>query len=300
VAGVLSSLRYLLADIIGDDDDDTPPFLPEGLPDGATPIVSEGIHCLIEYQGSSYARLYVDRLRRFVGRRGVDAAMFGEIARLMALRMSYEDPIRIAQLKLAEYATETDAPRVQPTDDSRKFRLDELIGALPAPVAEPVLDALEWVGWTHKPVSISFSGTSRWGIRRLKIEASLRRWRLFSVRYAKERVWVERWLHMIDRSLTKQPKAASAIVQTATMIRGYGDFYRQGLADWHAIIDGLAKPTFDGVLPLDDLAGAVAEARAAAMPDPRRAALKRVISEIRARALGTAEKCVVPANAGDP
>ena len=91
-----------------------------------------------------------------------------------------------------------------------------MIGALPAVVAEPVLDVLEWVGWTHTPVSIRFSAASRWGVRRLKIEAALRRWRLFSVRYAKERVWVERWLHMIDRSLTKQPQAASAIVQTAT------------------------------------------------------------------------------------
>ncbi|MFX7844779.1 DUF6537 domain-containing protein, partial [Acinetobacter baumannii] len=90
-------------------------------------------------------------------------------------------------------------------------------------------------------------------------EAGLKRWRLFSVRYAKERIWVERWLHMIDRSLTKQPGATAAIVQTATMIRGYGDPYRQGLADWHAIIDGLAKPTFDGALALSDLAGAIAE-----------------------------------------
>jgi hypothetical protein len=284
VASVLSSLRYLLADFIGEDDD-TPPFLPEGLPDGAVTVVSEGIYRLIDYQGASYAQLYVDRLRRFVGRWGVDDAMFGEIARLMAMRMSYEDPIWIAQLKLAEFEMAAGDPRVQSTDDIRKFRLDELIDALPAVVAEPVLDALEWVGWTHKPVSISVSTRSRWGIRRLKIEAGLRRWRRFSVRYAKERAWVERWLHMINRGLAKQPNAAIAIVQTATMVQGYGDAYRQGLADWHAIIDGLAKPTFDGVLPLADLAGAVAEARAAALPDPRQVALKRTIAEIRARAL---------------
>jgi hypothetical protein len=114
----------------------------------------------------------------------------------------------------------------------------------------------------------------------------LRRWRLFSVRYARERAWVERWLHMISRSLAKQPRAATAVLQTATLIQGYGDAYRQGLADWHAIIDGLAKPTFDGGLPLADLAAAVAEARAAAMPDPRQVALKRAIEEIRARAVG--------------
>jgi hypothetical protein len=281
VAGVLSSLRYLLADFIGDDDDE-PPFLPDGLPEGAVAVVSEGIHRLIEYQSAGYARLYVDRLRRFVGRRDVNDAMLGEIARLMAMRMSYQDPIRVAQLKLAELEAGG-----APSHDVRRFRFDELIGALPAVVAEPVLDTFEWLGWeVRKRVPIRFSTRSRWGIRRLKIEAGLRRWRLFSVRYAKERVWIERWLHMIDRSLTKQPRAASAIVQTATMVQGYGDAYRQGLADWHAIIDGLAKPTFDGVLPLPDLAAAVAEARAAVTPDPRQAVLKRTIAEIRARALG--------------
>jgi hypothetical protein len=282
VASVLSSLRYLLADFIGEDDG-TPPFLPDGLPDRVVPEVSDGIHLLMDYQGTSYAQLYVDRVRRFVGRRGVDEAMLGEIVRLMALRMSYEDPIRIAQLKLVRFVAGDQ--RAATEDDIRKFRLDELIGVLPAAAAEPVLDALEKVGWTHKPVSIRFSTSSRWEIRRLRIEAGLRRWRLFSVRYARERAWVERWLHMIGRSLDKQPTAAAAVMQTATMIQGYGDRYRQGLADWHAIIDGLAKPTFDGALPLADLAGAIAEARAAAMPDPRQVALKRAIAEIRARAL---------------
>jgi hypothetical protein len=271
----------LLADFIGDDDDE-PPFLPDGLPDAVAPVVSDAIHMLIDYQGNAYATLYVTRLRRFVGRRDVNDAMLGEIARLMAMRMSYQDPIQVAQLKLAELEAGG-----APSHDVRRFRFDELIGALPAVVAEPVLDTFEWLGWeVRRRVPIRFSTRSRWGIRRLKIEAGLRRWRLFSVRYAKERVWVERWLHMIDRSLTKQPRAASAMVQTATMVQGYGDAYRQGLADWHAIIDGLAKPTFDGVLPLPDLAAAVAEARAAVTPDPRQAVLKRTIAEIRARALG--------------
>ena len=285
MTGVLSSLRYLFADIIGDDEE-ARPLLPDGLSDNAAPIVSGAIDRLIDYQGPSYAGLYVDRLRRFINRRDVDDAMLCEIARLMALRMSYEDPIRIAQLKLAE-AGDGD-PRPGSADEVARFRFDELIGALPATAAEPVLDVLEWLRWTHRPVRVRFGVRSRGGIRRLKIEAALRRWRLFSVRYAVERAWVERWLHMIDRSLTKQPAAAFEIVRTATMIQGYGDPYRQGLADWHAIIDRLAKSVFDGALILPDLAGAVAEARAAAMPDPRQTALKRKIAEILARALGAA------------
>ena len=282
--GILSSLRYLFADFIGEDDD-TPPILPEGLPEPVMAVASDAIHLLIEYQGTAYAQLYVDRLRRFVGKNGVDDAMLTEIARLMAARMSYEDLIRIAQLKLAGVA---DRSRTQARSvDVRKFRLDELVSVLPAVIAEYLLDALEWAGWNHRNVKLRFSSKSWFGILRLKMGAGLRRWRRYSVRYAKERVWVERWLHMIDRSLTRQPAAASEIVQTATMIHGYGDVYRQGMADWSAIIDGLAKPTFDGVLALPDLADAVAQARAAALPDPRQSALKRKIAEIRARVVAS-------------
>jgi hypothetical protein len=282
VASFLSSLRYLLADVIGEDDS-APPFLPNGLPAEATGIASDSIHLLIDYQSASYAQLYVDRLRRFIGRQDLDTVLFCDIARLMAMRMSYEDPIRIAQLKLAEL--DGGAGARAPSTDIRKFRLDELIDSLPATVADPVLDVLEMVGWQHRRVSIPFSTASRLGIRRLKIEAGLRRWRQFSTRFEQERIWTERWLHMISRSLVKQPGSAPAVAETATMIQGCGDAYRQGLADWHAVIDGLAKPTFDGVLPLADLAGAIAEARAAVMPDPRQVSLKRAIAQIRARAL---------------
>ena len=68
-------------------------------------------------------------------------------------------------------------------------------------------------------MSIRFSTRTRFGIRRLKIEADYGGGGCTRCA-ARERVWVERWLHMIDRSLTRQPQAASAIVETATMIKG--------------------------------------------------------------------------------
>jgi len=142
VASFVSSLRYLLADVIGEDDS-APPFLPQGLPDMATTLVSDAIHLLVDYQSASYAQLYVDRLRRFIGRQDIDADTFCGIARLMAMRMSYEDPIRIAQLKLAEL----DSGVVRaPSTDVKTFRLDELIDSLPAAVAERALEALNMAG----------------------------------------------------------------------------------------------------------------------------------------------------------
>ena len=104
MASVLSSLRSLLADFIGEDGG-APPLLPDRLPDVAVALVTEGIDLLIDYQGASYAQLYVDRVRRFIGRAGVDDAMLGEIARLMAARMGYRDPMRIARAKPPMSAT---------------------------------------------------------------------------------------------------------------------------------------------------------------------------------------------------
>jgi hypothetical protein len=279
--GIVSSLKYLFADFL-DEEDTSPPFLPDGLPDGATPLVSDAIHLLMDYQGATYAKLYVERLDRFIGR-GLPAETFCEMARLMARRMAYEDAIRIAQLKLAEYR---DSGGEIVSTDIKQFRFDELVDALPEVAADPVLTVLDRIGWSRRRVSIPFSTAGKWSIRRLKVEAWLRRWRMFSIRYGQERNWVERWLHMIARSTVKQPAATNAIVATATMVQGHGDAYRQGLADWHAIIDGLVKPTFDGALSLSDLAGAITEARAAAVPDPRQASLKRAIAQIRAQATG--------------
>jgi hypothetical protein len=281
VAGYIDAIRSTLAEMLGENDVATP-YLPHGLPAAVEPLVSDAVYQLIEYQGPGYAQLYLDRLRRFVGRRGVDDDLLGEIARLMAIRMCYDDPIRIAQLTLAEAGVPKKGRAARRVDRKCRFRLAELISCLPEMIADPALDTLEYFGWLHTPIKIRFNATSWLGIRRLKIESWMRRWRLLSVRYPKERTWVERWLHMIDRSLTRHPQSVVEIVQTATMVNGYGDHYRHGLADWHLIIDQLAKPVFDGVLLLPDLAGAIRLARAAALPDPRQVALKRVIAEIKA------------------
>ena len=279
VTGVVPAIRSIFADVLGDDD--TPmPVLPAGLPDKVRPVAAEGVNRLIDYQGPGYAQLYIARLKRFIGRRNVDDAVFADLARLMAVRMAYHDAIGMAQLKLAEAEK---GPGVPP-DDVRKLRLDEVVSSLPETVADYVLWALEYLGWLHLPVTMRFSAAGRFSLRRLRIEASLKRWRLSSIRYANERAWVERWLHMIDRSLVKQPAAVAAVVATAELVQGYGDGYIQSLRDWNLIIDNLVKPTFDGVLSCPDLAGAIAEARAAVRPDPGQAALKQTIAAIRARA----------------
>ncbi|HEY4205048.1 MAG TPA: DUF6537 domain-containing protein [Xanthobacteraceae bacterium] len=278
MTGVLASFRYLLADVLGIDDAQ-PPAIPDDWPEPVKPVVREAIPRLIDFQGPSYAQLYMDRLGRFVRRRGMNDTLLAELAQLMAQRMCYADPVRCAQLALAS------SDGRPPTEGGRAIErlwVEDMLASLPAGLLVIPIIGVSWAKWCRTSMHLRFAAARHPGRFGLKTLASLRRWRPVSGRYAVERVWVERWLHMIDRSLVKQPQAAPAIVQSAAMIHGHGQPYRQAVADWHAIIDGLAKPTFDGELVLPDLAGAIAEARAAAAASPEGGAL-RSIAAIRAR-----------------
>jgi hypothetical protein len=277
VPGFIDAIRDTLTELAGKDSAE-PPALPARLPAAVRPAAQEGVADLIVYQGPSYAQLYLDRLRRFVGRKGVDDALLIDIARLLAQRMCYEDPIRLAQLALMEHA------RGRAVDELRILRLDELVSALPEVISEQVLDALEWIGWLHKRVRMRFRSTSWMGLRRLRLEASLRRWRLLSPHYVRERTLVERWLHMIDRCLVKQPAAAAAVVRTAELLQGCGLAYRHRLVAWNLIIDSLAKPVFDGALVLPDLASAITRAQAAVGDHLHQTALRQTLAEIKAGA----------------
>jgi hypothetical protein len=101
-----------------------------------------------------------------------------------------------------------------------------------------------------------------------------------SIRYRQERVWVERWLHMIARSMIMQPASTEAVV---AMVQGHGELTASDSPAGMRSSTVLRNPP-STVLPLTDLADPIAEARAAVMP----ASLNRTIAQIRARATGTA------------
>lgn len=273
-----SSARALLGDWAGDRNDALPP-LPDGLPVTVVPIAARAVATLVDYQGIDHARLYLHRLRRFIGKPGFDDKMFARIAVLMAERMAPEDPLRIAQLVL-------NAPDRKASQRRCVYKLSEMISVLPADIASLILELSDWIGFSRRSVTRRFSAANAAGRLRLRTEAGLRRWRGLSASYARERASVERWLHMIDRAATKQPAALEAVVETATLVRGDGETYRQGLADWHTLVDGLIKPVFDGEFVVPDLASAIAQARDAVRPDPRQANLKRTLAAIRSAASG--------------
>ena len=264
-------------------EDRTPPPVPDGLESGVVPVVEAGIHQMLDYQSVGYADLYVDRISRFMGRPEIDAALHADIARLLAARMAFRDPIRVAQRRLAEVNGAPPDPDIRAGARFIRFSLTEVVALLPRMVADSLIPVVEMVGWqdVQVPVWLDISGSV--GIRALRLLAWFRRFRLRSVRYPKERAAVERWLHMIDRALVKRPEAVLEVVASAQIIHGYGRRYSQTIANWHLLIDSLAKPVFDGKQQIADLTAALAEARVAAASDPTGAALRKVIEDVLAR-----------------
>ncbi|MEW6642731.1 MAG: DUF6537 domain-containing protein [Pseudomonadota bacterium] len=280
------SVRLLAAWCLGDDDRRVP-AVPEGLPAEVVPLVAATLRLLTTYQDAEYARLYLNRLGRFSHRRGVDTAMLGEIARLLAVRMAYQDLIWHAQMALAGgpdpewerlgliFAAETLPDPVRPT-------VREIMALFPVALARLVVDLHLRLGWADSAITLSLTARTWRGRLAANGVSSLRRLRPQSVRYLHERPLVERWLHMIDRALTKQPAAALEVIETAALLHGLGRPYRRALANWSLIIDILAKPTFDGALPLGDLAGCLARLRAIAAADPSGEEVHRAIMQIKA------------------
>lgn len=257
------------------------------LPADVVPIVSQAVHSLIDYQDPDYALLYLERIERYIGPRGPVLASLGELASLLSQRMQYEDPIQLAQLKLAEAGGPAAKPDRSTSIRVERFRWDEIIQMLPSVAAAKALNVfarLRLARLSDRTVTLRFRSTGYFSLLRLRWLAALRITRPFSRRFKAETTWAERWLHMVDRTLVKQPSAAAEVVRTAMLIKGHGDQYQHGLSKWNVIIDSLVKPTCDDTLPLQTLSDAVRDARLAAMEETGNSRLLHVVEHIRAEA----------------
>jgi indolepyruvate ferredoxin oxidoreductase beta subunit len=260
---------------------------PAGLPPDVAAIAAEGVRRLTEYQDESFAQLYVERLDRFVGKPGADAPFLIDLARLLAVRMSVEDTIRVAQLKLAEARIRRVKAEGRPgvrdivhITEFLKPGPEELFGILPAGFARRILAFVERRGWSNASLPMKIRTTGIVGPVLLKLLASLRRFRPRSLKYADEQAWIERWLGLAARALKQDPAAAREVVLTASLVKGYGDTYKRGQHNWALIAARVIEPMLAGSLPARHFADSVTQARLAALADPDGTRLSDVVASI--------------------
>jgi indolepyruvate ferredoxin oxidoreductase beta subunit len=222
----------------------------------------------MDYQNMAYAETYLDRLRPF---READPGLCSEVARHLAVRMSYEDIIRVAQAKtrpgrLARIRAETGAAPGEKVQVTEFFKpgFAEFRDILPVFLARrlvslagrcPALSRLQW--------SMHLRSTSVSGYLRLRLLAALRRWRRGTWRTREESRAIEDWLALIGRAAQTDPALAVEIAECAGLIRGYGDTHRRGLDRYAHLREAVIEPA----IKAGGGADRVASARRAALAD---------------------------------
>ncbi|HEY6022689.1 MAG TPA: indolepyruvate oxidoreductase subunit beta family protein, partial [Pseudolabrys sp.] len=245
----------------------------------AQAIGLEGVRRLIHYQGVGYAWLYLDRLRpiveadRLIGAQG---RLVKDVARHLAVRMSYEDVVRVAQAKIAparmrRIAHEELRVNGEPysVHDFLKPGIEELSQLLPSFLARPVLHLAERKGWLgHVYFGMEINSTSVSGYLRFLLLAKLRPFRPYGHRYRQEQQQIDGWLALIREASRHSAELALEVAECARLIKGYGDTHARGLANYRAIETRVIRPSLAGQIPQARATDAIASARTAALVDP--------------------------------
>ncbi|MEK9967616.1 MAG: indolepyruvate oxidoreductase subunit beta family protein [Ferrovibrio sp.] len=266
------------------------------LPAGVQKFAAEGIKRLVAFQGVAYARLYLDRLD-LIAKLG-DDGLTSETARHLALRMSFEDVIRVAQLKLKpeRFAAIEREQRVQPGQpyvvaEFLKPGVEEIASLLPPALARRLIDMADRRGWTERlHLGMQVQSNRIGGYLKLRLLAALRAWRPRSLRYAEEQARIEDWLDLVARAAAINLQLARETVDCARLIKGYGDTFKRGAANFERIRNRVIQPALENRIPPQTAIEALVQARTAALADPEGAALGNTLADFEAILPPTAQQ----------
>jgi indolepyruvate ferredoxin oxidoreductase beta subunit len=218
-------------------------------------FVEQGIRRLVDFQNLAYAELFLKRLRPFLDvSRGADAGperkLLCETARHLALRMSFEDLIRVADLKtrrsrIERVRREVDAKSGEPVVIVEYFKpgLEELCGFLPPWISRSLL------GWAERRgklasfnIGVYLKTTNLSGFLLLWLVARMRGLRRFGLRHAEEQDNIKMWLSAVQQSAAISIPFGLQVAEMARLIKGYSGTYRHGLENFNRILRDTVQP----------------------------------------------------------
>ncbi len=239
-------------------------------------VMDLGAARLRDYQGEAYAALFRERMKPFLEG---DPKLAAETARHLALWMSYEDIIRVADLKtrasrFERVRREAGAKDGEPVVviDFLKPGVEEFASLLPPSMGRAL------TGWAERNgkldaynVGMHIRTSGVFGYLLVRSLAWLRPWRPHSFRFQEEQQLIERWLARVKEAAARSVPLALEVAECARLIKGYGETHRRGKANFVAIFDALVEnpATPDTAAQ----AKAIRKAREAALADPEGKAL---------------------------
>jgi indolepyruvate ferredoxin oxidoreductase beta subunit len=209
-------------------------------------LLGMGAARLSDYQDDAYGALFLERLERIFAlddARPADPKLTAATARALALWMSFEDVMRVAQAKTrrGRAARIRREVRAGPADlvQVREFvkpRVEEICGTLPAGLGRRVLAsprARRWLGRLTAGRRISTSTIS--GFVLLRSIAALRRLRRGTLRFKIENQRIEAWLGQIAEIAPRDYDSAVELAECQALVKGYGDTHERGWASFSQI-----------------------------------------------------------------
>ncbi|MGZ5853765.1 MAG: indolepyruvate oxidoreductase subunit beta family protein [Xanthobacteraceae bacterium] len=251
-------------------------------------VVLEGAARAADYQDLDYASLYLDRLDKILAADRAakgDYSVTRETARYLALWMTYEDVIRVAQIKTRaariERARTGAGAKPEQTVILTEFLkpgLDEFCSIMPGFIARPILSWADRTGRRDKlNVGLHIRTSTIFGFALLRAMAGMKFWRRRGYRFGVEQALIERWLKAVEIALTRDTAFAREIAETARLIKGYADTHRRGQGNFLRLMNIVVDPTLAGPAGTADFyadaAATLATARKAALADPEGDAL---------------------------
>ncbi|HKD53210.1 MAG TPA: indolepyruvate oxidoreductase subunit beta family protein [Steroidobacteraceae bacterium] len=262
------------------------------LPASLQPLILEGVRRTLDYQDPAYARLYLERVERVAAldartRGGAEAALTEALARGLALWMTFEDTIRVADLKTrsARFERVRREARAAPGQlfgltEFVRPRVAEIAATLPAGVGSRLLRSPRIRGWLGRWTDGRKIRTRTVrGFLLLYALAGLRRWRRGTWRFREENARIGSWLATIERLAVTRYDLAVELARAQRLIKGYGDTHERGWRNFSALVAQLERlaARADGAILLSRL-------QEAALADEEGAALGRELAALDAGA----------------
>jgi indolepyruvate ferredoxin oxidoreductase beta subunit len=211
-----------------------------------------GIQRLAEYQDVPYGAAYLDELdsvRDLDTERGNGSfTLLCETARYLALWMSYEDAIRVANLKIrnsrfarVHLESRASAKQVVQIEEFLHPGIEEISDILPAALGR----WLSNTGWARRLVErLTHKGrivhtTSVSGFLQLYTLAGMRRWRRRSLRFHEEHKRIGAWLAAIPVLTRVNYALGVEFARCPRIVKGYGDTHTRGRKNFDALMAAL-------------------------------------------------------------